>query len=555
MKHADLVAALRVPSFYGPRVSRVDFLQTHISSVFLTGERAYKLKKPVNFGFLDFSTVELREHFCRAELDLNRRLAPEVYLEVAPIVLRDDGPELGDASRTASAGTEVVDWLVVMRQLNVKRLGTEVIERGEISEGHIDALLELLVSFYRDARTGAGVDAYGALRAVRYNTDENFAQTADHVGKLVSRERYEHIREWTDRFYSEHAELFARRVNAGRIRESHGDLHLGNIFFENPPVIFDCIEFNERFRCGDVAADLAFLAMDLDFRGRADLSSRFVDGFVSASGDTGILELIDFYKCYRAYVRAKVHCFTSADPGLDDMGRRAQRNLARRHFGLAYRYAQGRLKPPLVVVYGLMGTGKTLIARHLREHYGWHVLSTDAVRKQISGVGENTRVYVPYNAGLYSPEMNRRTYEEVCDRAENLLHAGFPVAVDGAFKTQGGRLPVFELAQRAGARLLFLEAACAPDEQQRRLEDRQLHDTRSDGRVEIMARQRREWEPPNPEHRELFARVFTDGPIEATHRRTAELLRERGLLPRAFLPAHPPPGGPARGEPQLVETA
>ncbi len=555
MKHADLVAALKEPSFYGPHVEGVEFLQTHISSIFLTGERAYKLKKPVNFGFLDFSTLELREHYCRAELELNRRLAPDVYLEVVPIVRTDGALQLADASGSVSEGGEVVDWLVVMKQLSGKLLGTEVIERGELSARHIDELVTLLVPFYQEARTGAGVDNHGTLEAIRYNTDENFAQTADHVGKLISRERYEHLREWTDRFFTERAELLAQRVHEGRIRESHGDLHLGNIFFEDPPIIFDCIEFNERFRCGDVAVDLAFLAMDLDFRNRSDLSRRFINGYVAASGDTGLLELLDFYKCYRAYVRGKVCCFTSADPGLDDMGRRAQRNLARHYFGLAYRYARGRAEPSLVVVYGLMGTGKTLIARHLREHYGWHVLSTDAVRKQISGVGENTRVYVPYNAGLYSPEMSRRTYEEVCNRAENLLRAGFPVAVDGSFKTQEERLPVFALAERTGARLLFLEAACAPDEQRRRLEDRQLHDTRSDGRVEIMTRQREEWEPPNPEHDELFAQVFTDGAIEATHRRTAELLRERGLLPRGFQPARPPSGGRPEREPPLADTA
>ncbi len=523
MEHSELVAALKEPAFHGPGVEKVDFLQTHISSIFLTGERAYKLKKPVNFGFLDFSTLELRRRYCQAEVELNRRLAPEVYLGVEPITREGERLRLGGAG-------EVVDWLVVMRELDQELLGLRVLERGELGEREVDQLVAVLAPFYRDARTGEGIDRYGTLEAVKYNTDENFAQTEAGVGKLLSRERYEHIRDWTGRFYRERADLFSRRLREGRIRESHGDLHLGNMFLYEPPVIFDCIEFNERFRCGDVAVDLAFLAMDLDFRGRRDLSERLIDGYVAASGDATLREPLDFYKCYRAYVRGKVSGFTATDPGLDDLERRAQRNLARHYFGLAYRYAGGIGRPPLVVVYGLMGTGKTSVASYLREGFGWHMLSTDGVRKQIAGVGEQTRVYVPYGEGLYSPEMNRRTYEEVGRRAENLLQGGFPVVVDGAFKRQGERLALIEAAHRAEARPLFVETVCEAPSQRQRLEQRQQHDTRSDGRVELMERQRTEFEPANPDHAELFHTISTEGPERETRLRVVELLRSKDCL-------------------------
>ena len=177
-----------------------------------------------------------------------------------------------------------------------------------------------------------------------------------------------------------------------------------------------------------------------------------------------------------------------------------------------------------------MGSGKSSIARFLREAFSWHVLSTDAIRKQISGVGENTRVYVPYNVGLYSPEMNQKTYEEVCRRAENLLQAGFPVAVDGAFKKQEERVPVLEMAERTGARLVFLDVRCDPDEQRRRLTRRALHNTRSDGRVELMESQRRDFEPPNPDHADVFETISTDGPKKATRARVVEILRDREIL-------------------------
>jgi aminoglycoside phosphotransferase family enzyme/predicted kinase len=512
------------PAFYDHPVDEVRFLQTHISSVFLTGEFAYKLKKPVNFGFLDFSTVELRKLYCHAEVELNSRLAPSVYLRAVPVTF--------DGERVAlDGGGEIVDWAVVMRELDENLLGNEVLARGELNESHMDSLVKELVPFYRDAATGDGIDQYGTVEAVKFNTDENFSQTKDYAGKLLSTERYKHIRRWTNNFFEENEELFERRIAEGRIRESHGDLHLRNVFLEDPPIIFDCIEFNERLRCGDVAVDLAFMAMDLDFNDRPDLAQRFIDRYVEASGDSELVQMLDFYKCYRAYVRGKIACFTSSDPALDNGARRAQRNLARRYFGLAYKYAGGTERPSMVALYGLMGSGKTNIARYLREHFGWHMLSTDAVRKQISGVGENTRVYVPYNEGLYSPEMNEQTYAEVCRRAENLLEAGFPVVVDGAFKYQEERMPVIEAAERTGARLLFIQTVCEADEQRRRLEKRQQHDTRSDGRVELMEHQRTDFEDPNPEYEELFHTISTDGPKPQTRSLVEELLHSKEMLP------------------------
>jgi aminoglycoside phosphotransferase family enzyme/predicted kinase len=522
--HVQLVEALSDPAFYPHPVEEVRFIQTHISSVFLTGEYVYKLKKPVNFGFLDFSTIELRKLYCRAEVELNSRLAPSVYLRATPITL--DGDRL-----TLEGEGDVVDWVVVMREIEQDSLGSEVLARGQLSEAHMDSLVEVLVPFYRDAATGEGIDQYGSAEGVKFNTDENFSQTKDYAGKLLSTERYKHIRRWTNTFYEENAALFERRIAEGRIRESHGDLHLRNVFLEDPPIIFDCIEFNERLRCGDVAVDLAFMAMDLDFNDRSDLAQHFVDRYVEASGDSELVRLLDFYKCYRAYVRGKISCFTSSDPALDNGARRAQRNLARRYFGLAYQYAGGAERPSLVVLYGLMGSGKTNVARYLREQFGWHMLSTDAVRKQIAGVGVNTRVYVPYNEGLYSPEMNKKTYAEICRRAENLLLGGFPVVVDGAFKCQEERVPVIEAALRTGARLVFIQTVCEADEQRRRLEKRQQHDTRSDGRVELMEHQRADFESANLDYEDQFHIVSTDGPKLQTRSMVEELLRSEGLLP------------------------
>ncbi len=510
------------PGFYPHPVERVDLVQTHISSVFLTGEVAYKVKKPVDFGFLDFTTPELRREFCLAELELNRRLAPSVYRSVEPVVCREGRLALGGEG-------EVVDWAVVMRQMDGRLLGPAVLERGELDRRRVDRLVDLLVPFYREAATGPGVDEYGRPESIRVNTDENFAQTEAFVGVALSRSRYERIVAFTDDFLSSRRELLERRVAEGRIRECHGDLHLGNIVFEEPPVIFDCIEFNRRFRCSDVAVDLAFLVMDLDFRGCPELARRVVERYVELSGDRELPELLPFYCCYRAYVRGKIACFTAAGQGVSDQVRSLQLTLASRYFALAHRYADGGRVPGLVVLYGLMGTGKTTLAHHLEHDHGWPVLSTDAIRKQLAGIGETTKVLVPYNEGLYSPAMSRRTYAEVCRRAEELLAERATVVVDGAFKVQDERDLVVAAARRAGAELVFVETLCTAEEQRRRLEARQYRPDVSDGRPELIDAQRRDFQPPRPEYAHLFEVLDTNGTVEETRAALFALLERRGI--------------------------
>jgi uncharacterized protein len=332
MNHAHLVEAMRDPAFYPHPVDGVEYIQTHVSSVFLTGRYVYKLKKPVDFGFLDFTTPELRRRYCEKEVELNRRLAPELYLGAEPVMMREGRATLGGVG-------EAVDWVVVMHQLDQRLLGPAVLEAGALTAEKIDGVVDLLVPFYQQVATGPGVDGYGTMEVVRFNTDENFQQTAPFVGAAIPPADYEAIMAYTNAFYRERGDLFQRRVEQGRVRECHGDLHLANIFFQDPPVIFDCIEFNERFRCSDVAVDLAFLVMDLDFQGCPELARRVVERYVEQSGDHELEELIGFYACYRAYVRGKIACLTSADPGMDPEARKGQLAVAGRYFNLALRYA------------------------------------------------------------------------------------------------------------------------------------------------------------------------------------------------------------------------
>lgn len=512
MTHADLVQAMREPGFYPHPVQAVEVLQTHVSSVFLTGELAYKLKKPVDFGFLDFTTPELRHRFCEKEVELNRRLAPSVYLGVEPVRVVGGRAVLGGTATSGApaAGGEPVDWVVVMRQLDQALLGPTVLARGELTAEKIDGVVDCLVPFYREAATGPGTDEYGTAEAFKVNTDENFEQTAEFVGKALSREQYDRILGYTNGFYGDREDLFQRRIAQGRIRECHGDLHLRNIFFTDPPVIFDCIEFNERFRCSDVAADLAFLVMDLDFRGLPKLAQRVVDRYVRASGDHELVELVGFYACYRAYVRGKIACFTSRDPAVDEGAREEELSMARRYFELAFRYASegaGRNTPTgrrmqdetiaeaaggfgspadsgagprndgtemnqpflpfveweyppdaVVIACGLPATNKTWSMQMVADLKDYPVLRTDALRRELL---ESEDLFDERVASSF--EQRSRVYDEMFRRAEEIVASGSGVILDATFVTQDLRARAAEVAARHGRTLLIQENRCSEE--------------------------------------------------------------------------------------------
>ncbi|MBW1713962.1 MAG: AAA family ATPase, partial [Deltaproteobacteria bacterium] len=518
-----LVEALKKPSAYPHPTAEVVHLQTHISSVFLTGQYAYKLKKPVDFGFLDFTTLAKREHFCREELRLNKRLAPDIYLKVEKLTQTPDGIKVGGPG-------PALDWVVVMRQLDQSRMGLEVLNQGGLNKGLIEDLVDLLTPFYQQAATGQGIDELGQIEAIRFNTDENFAQTRGYIDVCLSAGRFQEIEDFTNRFLADQADLLNRRIDEGRIRECHGDLHLANICFQEPPVIYDCIEFNQRFRCSDVAADLAFLAMDLDFHGLPDLAGHLIQTYAARSGDQELPLLIDFYKCYRAYVRGKIHAFTWDDPAVRGRAKEENLSLAKRYFSLAQTYAGGRNRPLLVVLHGLMGTGKSALGRWLWGRYGWVNLRSDLIRKKLAGLEETAKVADPYGQGLYSPQMSARTYAELLDRAQDLLQAGCSVVLDGSYQRRADREAAAAAAEQAGARIFFIKTTCQPDEQRRRLERRWLKKETSDGRAELMDRQAQAFEPPGPVEDGRLAVIQTDGPKTRTRALAEAALKANGLI-------------------------
>jgi aminoglycoside phosphotransferase family enzyme len=333
MDVSSLQKALLNPGIYPDRPPAIKFMETHISLLFLTGNHVYKIKKPVNFGFLDFTSLGKRKLFCEEEVRLNRRLSPGIYLGVVRITKE------GDQIHLEGKG-EPVEYAVKMKQIPEEKLMHQLLERRRVTPKMIEAVSEKLVQFYFAAETNDLVKSFAKPERIRQDTDENFEQTVKYIDVTIPREVYEEVKNKTNDFLRTNGKIFHQRIASDRIRDCHGDLRLEHIFWGDEISIFDCIEFNQRFRYTDVAADIAFLAMDLDYHGREDLSEHLIGAYVGESGDHELMEVLDFYKCYRAYVRGKVESFRLDDPHIPEGEKREALKRAQKYFSLAHRYAQ-----------------------------------------------------------------------------------------------------------------------------------------------------------------------------------------------------------------------
>jgi uncharacterized protein len=329
-KQPAFVQALLKPATYPHDPLKVELVQTQMSFLFLTGDYAYKVKKPVDLGYLDYTTLEKRRFFCRQEVELNRRLCPDAYLEVLPVVSRQGQIYLGGDG-------EIIDYAVKMKQLPAERMMDKLLPQNLVSEDMIAKVAEKLAAFHRSAKTSPEISVYGKLEAIRINSDENFTQTEKYIDISIPSGTYRKIKAYTDDFLTTNKSLFQKRVKEGRIRDCHGDLHAAHVCITDGICIYDCIEFNDRFRYGDVASEVAFLAMDLD-RFNTDLSRAFVDAYVRMSRDEELRQLLNFYKCYRAYVRGKVSSFMLDDPYISEAEKKGSLAAARMYFELAQSY-------------------------------------------------------------------------------------------------------------------------------------------------------------------------------------------------------------------------
>src|SRR6266542_5210299 len=337
----ELIAFLESPESYPHGPTEVRAIQTHISWVFVASPFVFKVKKPVNLGFLDFSTLEKRHHFCQREIELNRRLCPEIYLGVVPIYITASGFSF-------EAQGEIAEYAVKMRELphggpDRRSLGeggflSELLEKNLVGEKEINRMISTLHRFYQSETPTPEIEQWGTPEKLKISTDDNFAQVEPVVGKTISSASFEAIRHFTNRFYIVNENLFCERIQQHRILDCHGDLHLDHVHLTpDATTIFDCIEFNDRFRFIDIANDLAFLAMDFDFEGRTDLGNLLLRNAARELGDSGMLKVSDFYKCYRAFVRGKVESIQATEK--ETTNRQEHERQAARYFRLALRYA------------------------------------------------------------------------------------------------------------------------------------------------------------------------------------------------------------------------
>jgi len=472
-------------------------LQTHISYVFITDEIVYKIKKPVNFGFLDFTTLEKRKFYCEREVELNRRLCPDIYLGVVPVVKRGERFFIEDVAKTCqSPEGEIVDYAVKMKRLPEEGMMGTLLAKGWLTTKHIDLIVKKLVPFYQRAETNEEISKYGSLQFISYNIEENFSQTIEFVGRALTQRKFETIVGYSRRFMEENASLFEKRVKEGYIRDGHGDLYSANICFDDlkEVYIFDCIEFNERFRCGDVCSDLAFLAMDLDFYRLDELSKYFIDEFVKKSGDKDLLLLLDFYKCYRAYVRGKVGCFTSQDESLSSKVREEALMLSQKYFDLAFRYAGGI--PKVLVFMGLSCTGKTYLAERISQRYPVVYLSSDVERKRLLGLDPEQHYYAEFEQGIYSPQVSDKTYEVLAERAKTEVSYGRDVVLDATFRKKKWRDMLFLALKDIPCEVFFIWCVAEDEVVKERFAKRAQEKTASDALFETYLHQKITFEPP-----------------------------------------------------------
>jgi aminoglycoside phosphotransferase family enzyme len=328
----QVVEALMKPEAYDEEAGQIELVQTHISFVFLTRNFVYKVKKAVDLGFLDFTTLDKRRFFCEKELELNRRLCGDMYLEVVPI-------NKSNIIKIKGEG-ETIEYAVKMKRMPQEKMMNKLLEENKVDSKLIDRIAKIIAEFHSKAETNRRIREFGSLAIIETNWKENFEQTQEFVGKTISTNDFKLIRERIYDFMKRNVSLFEKRTAEGRVRDCHGDIHSGNIFVTDRIYIFDAIEFNERFRYSDVASDVAFLAMDLDFKGRTDLSKFFVKRYVKYSGDQEFTKLLPFYKCYRAYVRGKVVSFKLKDPSVGGEEKSEAVKEANAYFKLASTYAK-----------------------------------------------------------------------------------------------------------------------------------------------------------------------------------------------------------------------
>lgn len=494
-----LIQQMLQPEFYPHDVEApVQLLQTHCSYVFLTGPYAYKLKKPVNFGFLDYSTLEKRQHFLQEELRLNQRAAAPLYRQVVAIAQEGDRYQFSESE-------SAVEYALQMEQFPKGCLFSEQFEAGQLDADVIRQLAGVVAEFHARTWVDEHVRSYGQISKIRTAFDENYLQTENYIGGPQTQQQFDETKAFSDRFFETKADLFAARVAADKIRECHGDLHLGNLCRWNDQLfLFDCIEFNEPFRFVDTMYDIAFLVMDLDARGRQDLATIFLNSYTEVSGDWEGLQVLPLYLSRQAYVRAKVTSFLLDDPAIPSDRRQQAFEQAAAYYRLAYTYAQPPAQGELLLLSGLSGAGKSTLGRAIAERRRSVILRSDAVRKHLAGLPLLERG----GPELYTAEMNDRTYDRLLQLGLTLAKAGYRVILDAKYDQQRYRQAAIAAAQDQQIPLQILHCQASEATLRQRLQNRQ--GDIADATAELVNSQLAAWQDFVPDEQAFVRAIATE---------------------------------------------
>jgi len=529
-----LVEALHDPACYPHPVQPIRIIETHISIVVLTGPFAYKIKKPVDLGFLDFTTLEKRRLYCDEELRLNSRFAPEIYLDVVRICGTPQSPRIGGSG-------EIIEYAVRMREFPQEALADRVLARGELTPRQVDALSVGVARFHSDAPRSSEIDGFSTSEAVLAPALQNFAQIRMLPGQAGSMPVLEKVEAWTRREHARLREILAGRKREGLVRECHGDLHLGNIvILEGEPRAFDCIEFNPELRWIDVMNEVAFLVMDFQAAGRTDFARRFLNGYVEATGDYAGLRVLRYYCAYRAMVRAKVMLMRAGQQGCTPEDQVSATALFDRYLSVAPGCAQP-FRSFVLITHGFSGSGKTTLSQPLIELTGAIRVRSDVERKRIHGLAAKARPGSGIAEGLYRPEATESTYGRLLDLAGIVVEAGHGVIVDATFLQRRQRDMFRALAARAGVPFLIVDFTASEEILRSRILARSEQGAdASDADLAILEHQLGTHQPLQADENESVFACDASGPADRWQRSQtwAPLLQRLPLTPAAeSLPA------------------
>ncbi|WP_447969977.1 bifunctional aminoglycoside phosphotransferase/ATP-binding protein [Nitrospira sp. M1] len=520
-----LLQSLQNPALYDHDISQFELLETHISWVLLTGPYAYKFKKPVNLGFLDFSTLEQRRFFCEEELRLNRRLAPDFYLGLVSISGTPESPALGGSG-------EPIEYAVKMKQFPPNALLSQQILEGNVTSSHIDELAKSIARFHAHTTVADSSSTFGAPNLLRRPVMSNFEHLSTTPSNVISTQDVKQLKQWTEAEHSRCLEHFKNRKSRGCIRECHGDLHLGNIaLVDNKIVIFDCIEFNEEFRWIDVISEIAFVVMDLIDRGAFGLAWRLVNTYLEQTGDYEGLRTFQYYLTYRAMVRAKVISIrlTQEEEETTESAKLAEE--LKKYLTLAESFTT-RPHPVLIITHGLSGSGKTTVSQALLESLSAIRIRSDIERKRLLGLSQSTRTDAQQTDSVYSEASTQSTYAQLEMLARSALESGYSVIVDATFLKQTYRAPFAALAKEIHVPFFILDIRAPEAILRQRIEERlhKGHDA-SEADCAVLEQQLLHDEPFAPTEQSYAVNVETTHPNHLNE--VLSVIREKRETPSA----------------------